>query len=467
MDRLVRLRKKHPARHSHRSENAGTSNGAGMAGKIFISYRRSGSPKDANLVFHHLSSVFGAEQVFMDVNGIRPGDDFVEVLEQQLADCTVLLALIGPDWLQARNEHGERKLDDEDDFVRVEIRTALQRRMRVVPLLLDGAPMPRKVDLPEDLHPMVRKQGLPVDATNLHHFRSAMGRLEEVLRDSLASGGLPWVDRNALSKTAQVAAEFHATQQPTEPWMAAEGRDPYGRWADLQANGETQRMRWIAPGCFRMGSRPSEAGRDADEGPQHEVTLTRGFWLADTACTQALWQAVVGNNPNRFKGDPQRPVDNVSWDHVTGLFLPKLNGLLSGQADVLLPTEAEWEYACRAGTTTAYSFGDTFDPTKVHVHAKQAVPVKALAPNPWGLHQMHGNVWEWCADARRTYGVEPAVDPDGGQDSVLRVLRGGSWYGEAGWARSAVRRHLHRDLRFQYFGFRFALRSIESGARGR
>ncbi|MBK6717102.1 MAG: toll/interleukin-1 receptor domain-containing protein, partial [Burkholderiales bacterium] len=88
-----------------------------MSGKIFISYRRSGSPKDANLVFHHLSSVFGAEQVFMDVSGIRPGDDFVEVLEQQLADCTVLLALIGPDWLQARNEHGERKLDDEDDFV--------------------------------------------------------------------------------------------------------------------------------------------------------------------------------------------------------------------------------------------------------------------------------------------------------------------------------------------------------------
>ena len=115
-----------------------------MAGKIFISYRRSGSPKDALLVYKHLSAEFGPAAVFMDVNGIRPGDDFVEVLEQQLADCNVLLALIGPDWLHAKNEHGGRKLDDEDDFVRVEICTALQRGMRVVPILLDGAPMPRK-----------------------------------------------------------------------------------------------------------------------------------------------------------------------------------------------------------------------------------------------------------------------------------------------------------------------------------
>jgi formylglycine-generating enzyme required for sulfatase activity len=438
-----------------------------MAGKIFISYRRSGSPKDALLVYKHLAAEFGADAVFMDVSGIRPGDDFVEVLKQQLAGCNVLLALIGPDWLHAKNEHGGRKLDDEDDFVRVEIRTALQRRMRVVPLLLDGAPMPRRIDLPEDLHPMVRRQGLAVDATNLHHFRSAMERLEEVLRESLATGGLPWMDMNALIKTAQVAAEFHSTQQPAEPWMSAEGSDTYGRWADLQANGETQRLRWIAPGRFRMGSPSSEVGRFEDEDPQHEVTLTRGFWLADTACTQALWQAVVGSNPSGFKGDLQRPVDSVSWDDVTGLFLPKLKDLLGGRADVLLPTEAEWEYACRAGTTTAYSFGDRFDPAEVHVQAEETVPVKALAPNAWGLHQMHGNVWEWCADAKRTYAASAVENPDGGQDGVGRVLRGGSWGIEAGCARSACRYLDTRFSRIQDFGFRFALRSIEPGAGGR
>lgn len=452
-----------------------------MASKIFISYRRSGSPKDALLVYKHLAGEFGVDAVFMDVSGIRPGDDFVEVLEQQLADCTVLLALIGPDWLHARNEHGERKLDDEDDFVRVEIRTALQRRMRVVPLLLDGAPMPRKVDLPEDLHPMVRRQGLPVDATNLHHFRSAMGRLEEVLREALQATGplaTPTFVTASLEPQASIAA---AEVKPAivasaiirnswaEPWMSREGEDQYGRWADLQANGETQRLRWIAPGRFFMGSPPSEEGRAAGEGPQHEVTLTRGFWLADTACTQALWQGVVGSNPSHFKGDLQRPVENVSWNDVTGLFLPKLKGLLVGRADVLLPTEAEWEYACRAGTKTAYSFGDTFDPAKAHVHAKETVPVKALVPNPWGLHQMHGNMREWCADAMRTYAAAAVKDPEGGQDSWAWtcVLRGGSWEDTPNSARSAYRQPAPRDHVWRNVGFRFALRSIEPAAGGR
>lgn len=457
-----------------------------MAGKIFISYRRSGSPKDANLVFHHLSSVFGAEQVFMDVNGIRPGDDFVEVLEQQLSDCTVLLALIGPDWLHARNEHGDRKLDDEDDFVRVEIRTALQRKMRVVPLLLDGTPMPRRVDLPEDLHPMVRKQGLVVDATNLHLFRSAMAQLEEVLREALnptviAMPTAPMRTNNLLLEAAkrrleelrragtslEDSTEAGVPAKVREPGMSVVHSDKYGRWVDLTVNGETQCLRWIPSGRFRMGSPPSEEGRDDDEGLPHEVTLSHGFWLADTACTQALWQAVVGSSNSRPRADLQRPADRVSWDDVTRLFLPQLTGLLGAGMEAVLPTEAEWEYACRAGTTTAYSFGDRFDPAMAHVQAMESVQVKALPPNPWGLYQMHGNVWEWCADAKRPYEAERVTDPDGGRDGVNRVLRGGSWSGGARWARSAYRHGNHRNLRGQSFGFRFAVRSIKPGAGGR
>ena len=160
-------------------------------------------------------------------------------------------------------------------------------------------------------------------------------------------------------------------------------------------------------------------------------------------------------------------MEQVSWDDVTGLFLPKLKGLLSGRADVQLPTEAEWEYACRAGTTTAYSFGDTFDLAKAHVLAKETVPVKALAPNPWGLHQMHGNVSEWCADAKRTYASSTVENPDGGQLGIDRVLRGGS-LGSGAWrVRSAFRLDAPRGRRIQFIGFRFALRSIEPGAEGR
>ena len=184
---------------------------------------------------------------------------------------------------------------------------------------------------------------------------------------------------------------------------------------------------------------------DEDEPDWVRAEQARGFWPADTACTQGLWRAVVGETPSHFKGDSQLPGERVSWDDVTQKFLPALNRQLSGVAAVL-PTEAQWEYACRAGTETAYHFGDTIDTDQVNYNGnhpspggrqgefrKRAVPVKALPANTWGLYQMYGNVREWCADARRGYTAEPVVeDPDGGQDGVFRVLRGGAWSGEAG-----------------------------------
>jgi formylglycine-generating enzyme required for sulfatase activity len=272
--------------------------------------------------------------------------------------------------------------------------------------------------------------------------------------------------------------------------MSAEGRDELGRWAELRVNGVVQRLRWIEPGEFWMGSTEAERKRFVaqlkddqktyfdDEAPRHRVKLTRGFWLADTACTQALWQTVTGDNPSHFTGDPNLPVEQVSWDDVTQKFLLALNRQLTGVAAVL-PTEAQWEYACRAGTETAYHFGEQIHTDQVNYdgnypppggrkgeYRERTVPVKALPANAWGLYQMHGNVWEWCADARRTYGVALEVDPDGGQDGVGRVLRGGAWFIGAGRARSACRIDDGRDFRHQRFGFRFALRSIEPGAGG-
>ena len=127
-------------------------------------------------------------------------------------------------------------------------------------------------------------------------------------------------------------------------------------WADIEIGGVVQRMRWIAPGSFLMGCDPGDPDGYDHEKPQHRVTLTQGFWLADTACTQELWQAVTGQNPSFFQGSEDLPVECVSWDDVTGLFLPKLTQRLGEKVE--LPTEAQWEYACRAGTQTAYSFGD-------------------------------------------------------------------------------------------------------------
>ncbi len=278
---------------------------------------------------------------------------------------------------------------------------------------------------------------------------------------------------------------------PFPPLCAsAWGDDRYGLWCEIEVGGVVQRLRWIEPGEFWMGSteaerqRFDEQGSDGyrkwiqNEGPRHRVKLARGFWLADTACTQALWQAVVGDTPSRFTGDPLLPVEQVSWDDVTEKFLLKLNRQI-GNTEALLPTEAQWEYACRAGTETAYYFGEQIHSDQVNYdgnhpppggregeYRQRTVPVKVLPANAWGLYQMHGNVLEWCADGMRTYRAEPAVDPDGGQDSVERVQRGGSWFYSALRARSAYRDYHRRSIGEEDFGFRFALRSIEPSAGG-
>ncbi|WP_367155155.1 formylglycine-generating enzyme family protein [Methylomonas sp. HYX-M1] len=212
------------------------------------------------------------------------------------------------------------------------------------------------------------------------------------------------------------------------------GRDRFGLFEDIEVLGQKLRMRWIEPGQFLMGSPPGEAGRGNDE-QQHEVTLSQGFWLADTACTQALWQAVMGGNTSRFKGK-DRPVEGVSWNDVQ-TFLTRLNGLQPA-LQLCLPSEAQWEYACRAGTATAYSFGDAIRKEQVNFSGSNTVPVKSLPPNAWGLYQMHGNMWEWCRDGYAGYPPGPVTDPVG-PEADFRVLRGGSWISDARDCRSACR----------------------------
>jgi len=156
-----------------------------------------------------------------------------------------------------------------------------------------------------------------------------------------------------------------------------------------------QEFVWIEPGTFMMGSPEDEPYRFSDE-TQHEVTIKEGFFMADTTCTQALWQAVMGDNPSYWKGD-NLPVHFVSWNDAKK-FIAKLNEMFPDW-EFNLPTEEEWEYACRAGTTTAYSFGDTVTKEQVNFYEtgkeNKLMPVKSYPPNPWGLYDMHGNVWEW------------------------------------------------------------------------
>jgi sulfatase modifying factor 1 len=277
-----------------------------------------------------------------------------------------------------------------------------------------------------------------------------------------------------------------ARRPPVLPLACASawGDDAYGLWIDVDLAGVVQRFRWIEPGEFMMGSPTDEPERQEREGPRHRVRLITGFWLADTACTQALWLAVMGGeNPSHFQEDARNPVEGVSWDDVSGAsgFLQRVASLAPGVI-AELPTEAEWEYACRAGSETPFNLAATIGPEQAnydgnHPYAggtkgeyrQKTVPVKSFAPNDWGLYEMHGNVWEWCADGLREYADETVEDPRGPEgEGAARVVRGGSWSYVARWLRSASRFGGLRDLRYGHQGFRFALRSTsqeeEAGA---
>ena len=250
-------------------------------------------------------------------------------------------------------------------------------------------------------------------------------------------------------------------------WASSWGQDQYGIWAAFQIDGVEQMMRWIRPGVFMMGSPEDEPEREDDE-KQHEVTLTKGFWLADTACTQEFWEKVMGENPSDFKGDDELPVENVSWNDCQE-FLQALSKRFKG-LNFRLPTEAEWEYACRAGTQTPFSFGDNITTDQVNYSGEypyngapkgeyrdKALPVKDLPCNQWGLYQMHGNIWEWCADWFGEYPIGSVEDPGGPTKGEYRVLRGGSWIYDGRNVRSAYRFRIFPVSRDWFYGFRFSL----------
>jgi formylglycine-generating enzyme required for sulfatase activity len=200
-------------------------------------------------------------------------------------------------------------------------------------------------------------------------------------------------------------------------------------------------MVFIPPGTFRMGSPTNEVDRYDWEGPQTAVTISRGFWMGKYEVTQGEYLAVMGSNPSNFTGDTNLPVETVSWYDATGYCAAltereRLAGRIGTNCVYRLPTEAEWEYACRGWTSTRFSYGDDPGYTNLTDHAwywdnsgGETHAVGQKLPNPWGLYDMHGNVWEWCQDWFDTYPGGIAVDPQGPATGSSRVIRGGSWYG--------------------------------------
>jgi formylglycine-generating enzyme required for sulfatase activity len=243
------------------------------------------------------------------------------------------------------------------------------------------------------------------------------------------------------------------------------------RWCPATTSEEWKRISG-GKDFFMMGSPSSEEGREDNE-TQHRVTLTKGFWMGETEVTQGLWKEVMGNNPSYFENNgefggytsTQHPVETVSWDDCQE-FLKKLNAR-SPQSGLrwTLPTETQWEYACRAGTTGAYGGTGKLDDMGWYNNGirggRSTHPVKQKQPNAWGLYDMHGNVWEWCADWYDNYPSGTVTDSTGPSTGLFRVYRGGSWCYYARYCRSAYRFRRLPHARDYFLGFRIALVPVQ------
>lgn len=521
-----------------------------MPAGIFISYRRHEALREARAIFERLSREFGAAQVFIDLEGLDPGVDFTESLDKQLQHCQVMLALIGPGWLATPDGHGGRRLDDANDFVRIELRTALQRNIRVVPVLLDGAPMPRTVDLPADLEPLARRQKIDLD---FQRFDADIGRLVGSLRRMLPgapageatlkpAGAAVGAGPGWTAKTAGIAAGVGAlalgavwyANQPSRPALAAAPAEvaasvapnpvsapvqaPPSSKAEPSAAASTaappaltaaqaealrktkpegqeiynslqlkpkepppqpkpltvgQRFRdcdddscpWMVvlpAGSFMMGSPESEPGREKDEGPQRRVQVA-SFAVGQYEVTFRQWDACVAAGGCKHKpgdegwGRVQHPVINVSWNDAQQ-YVKWLSGK-TGQT-YRLPSEAEWEYAARAGTTTPFAFGERITTAQANFGGSKTLQVGSLAKNAWGLYDLHGNVWEWVQDCwHDNYQGAPDTGRawgNGCSGEVRRVLRGGGWFLNPDFTRSAYRSGNAPENRYGDTGFRLA-----------
>jgi formylglycine-generating enzyme required for sulfatase activity len=218
---------------------------------------------------------------------------------------------------------------------------------------------------------------------------------------------------------------------------------------------------WVPAGSFQMGSPSSESGRSDDEGPVHAVELD-GFWMGKYEVTQEQYEAVMGKNPSNFKGT-KNPVEMVSWKDAREFCRKASEKTGKG---IRLPTEAEWEYACRAGTTTRFCFGDSDNGLDEYAwytanSGSKTHPVGEKKPNEWGLYDMHGNVWEWCGDwYADKYGAGAAKNPAGASSGSYRVFRGGSWRSPAGNCRSANRSGIVPDGRIFNLGLRAVVPAV-------
>jgi formylglycine-generating enzyme required for sulfatase activity len=461
---------------------------------VFISY----SHKDAAVVYEEIARLHEAEVNVWYDEGIEASNEWPEEIARAVVDCTVFLVFVSPratDSVNCRNE----------------INLALNENKPFLAIHLEETELPLGLRLRMGDLQAILSYKLPVD----RYQKKTQNSLEQLLgkkrgKKRKASVGTQEPEAAHEPELAEQVVQTTATSKPRRKGLAValasllliacctlgylflgdDGEDatetstttftPGQPWTVPTASIE---MLWCKPGTFMMGSPESEEGRELDsEGKktkysetQHQVTLTKGFYLGKYEVTQAQWKKVVGTSPSKFKGE-DRPVEKVNWpDSIE--FCQKLTllerkaGRLPDGWEYALPTEAQWEYTCRAGTTSVFSFGDSLSSKQANFNGtnpyggaavgpnqQQTTDVGSYGANPWGFYDMHGNVWEWCADWMGNYPTGSLTDSKGPASGKYQVQRGGSWYDSGTFLRSAERLNYSRSNRYPSVGFRLCLR---------
>jgi len=451
-----------------------------MTIQIFISYRREDTGYAAKFLHERLAQEFGRDLVFIDVDAIAPGKDFEAELQDAISRCNVFLALIGSRWLEARDKSGMRRLDDPADLVRNEIATALSLGVRsIVPVLFDGTPIPERASLPQEIRELLLRQSMTVRQT---HLENDIDQLIAALKPEASKPGSP----------RPIAVIVGARdERQVRHLIPGNGRAEW--FKDLSVGPE---MVVIPAGSFLMGAPKEERGSRKNERPQITVKIPMPFAVSRKAvsvlefgqfCRAAQHYPVGGaiyssggkplfdadknyGNPGFKQGD-DHPVVCVNW-YDAKAYVQWLCEK-TGQVHRLL-SSSEWEYACRAGTTTPYWWGKTLSRHRARwgddgilglpSFRRGTVPTDSFESNPWGLYQMHGNVDEWCEDTiEESYSGWPTDGSawQGGttwtlEQSPLRTIRGGAWNHNANVLRSAYRSGTFATERNNEIGFRVA-----------
>jgi formylglycine-generating enzyme required for sulfatase activity len=460
-----------------------------MVVKVFVNYRRDDTRDMAARIRDRLAPIFRDGNVFMDVDQLLAGQRFDKELEKALSQTDVLLAIIGPRWLELL---AERQANGGRDYVREEIAAALQRGVVVVPVLIERTPLPSPDVLPDDIRDLVLHQ---THVVTYERFGRDLGDLIEDIRLARKAVGaragaqgvaLRW--RGAVAIVALLFGGGVLTYRYSD--RGAEQSEVLRTIHNFRSCPECPEMIVVPAGSFTMGSPAREEGREpwdrmkGSESPQHEVAIAKAFAVGKFEVTFAEWDACVSDGGCTHRPDDKgfgrgnRPVSNVSWNHITQEYLPWLSRR-TGRTYRLL-TEAEWEYAAR-GVTNApvpserYWWGSAASHDHANYGAEKccggiksgrdqwlaAAPVGQFQANQFGLHDMHGNLWEWVQDCwNASYNGAPS---DGSAWTTgncgIGVLRGGAFDSPSMDVRSASRRILDRHSRDDVSGFRVATTS--------